>query len=302
MNFQHRETLASAPFWAFVAERHAIYLRKQAGITPLTEDPILAQYRFCNVFRELDTVTIWVRENIRERYADHPALWLMLAIARTINWPPALQAISDAGAWPSSDDWRPEQLTTALEARAAAGEKVYTGAFMIRAEGDRKKPWFAWSKHRYIAEIVLGRLWADRRRWEAFFDGEQRSLRDTWLRFCRSNYVGWGGFMAYEVVTDMRHTRYLRGAPDVMSWAHAGPGAQRGLNRLLKRPLDAPVKDRAVALMRALLAEQDQFRGAHVPSLEMRDVEHSLCELDKYLRVANGEGRPRARYVPGRGY
>jgi hypothetical protein len=34
----------------------------------------------------------------------------------------------------------------------------------------------------------------------------------------------------------------------------------------------------------------------------MRDIEHSLCETDKYLRVKNGEGRPRAKYVRGRGY
>ena len=30
--------------------------------------------------------------------------------------------------------------------------------------------------------------------------------------------------------------------------------------------------------------------------LEMRDIEHSLCEFDKYERVRNGEGKPRGRY------
>jgi hypothetical protein len=301
MNFQYRDQLASAPFWSYLNARHAIFLRKQAGTTPLTEDPIFAEYSFCNVFRELDRVTIWVRENIREPFADHPNLWFMLAIARYINWPPTLQAAIDAGAWPTSDNWRPEQLAEVLQARATDGEKVYTGAYTIRAEGNKKAPWFGSPKHRYVSEIYLGRLWNDRRSWEAFFGGEQRSLRDTWLRF--HPYVGWGpSFMAYEVVTDLRHTRYLRGAPDIMTWANTGPGAQRGLNRLLGRPLNASVKDRAVTLMRTLLAEQDQCRGEHVPPLEMRDIEHTLCEFDKYTRVKNGEGRPRNRYVPGRGY
>jgi len=29
------------------------------------------------------------------------------------------------------------------------------------------------------------------------------------------------------------------------------------------------------------------------PEWEMRDVEHTLCEFDKYERVRLGEGRPR---------
>jgi len=28
----------------------------------------------------------------------------------------------------------------------------------------------------------------------------------------------------------------------------------------------------------------------------MRDIEHSLCEFDKYERVRNGEGVPRGKY------
>jgi hypothetical protein len=34
----------------------------------------------------------------------------------------------------------------------------------------------------------------------------------------------------------------------------------------------------------------------------MRGIEHSLCELDKYRRVKNGEGKPRAKYVRGRAW
>ena len=30
--------------------------------------------------------------------------------------------------------------------------------------------------------------------------------------------------------------------------------------------------------------------------MEMREIEHSLCEFDKYERVRNGEGKPRGLY------
>ena len=47
--------------------------------------------------------------------------------------------------------------------------------------------------------------------------------------------------------------------------------------------------------MRDLLAQQDRLHAEWVPPLEMRDIEHSLW--DKYPRVKNGEGKPRARYA-----
>lgn len=231
---------------AFMKARHDIYLDRKAGKPgPWTADPVLRDGRFCNIFRELDTVTIWVDKHIRQPYADHPHLWFMLAIARYINWPDTLAELIQTKQWPDNPDFEPSWLTTALEHRAVRGDKVYTGAYMIRAESDPSKEWYSWTKHRYIAEIVLGRLWRDRDDWEGLLDrfptnsGEANTLEKVWARFQEPQYIGWGPFMAYEVVTDLRHTRYLRNAPDIWTWANAGPGAIRGLNRLYGRDLAA---------------------------------------------------------------
>ena len=43
--------------------------------------------------------------------------------------------------------------------------------------------------------------------------------------------------MSYEVVTDLNYTPVLNNAVDRFSWANAGPGAKRGLNRIWDRPL-----------------------------------------------------------------
>jgi hypothetical protein len=48
---------------------------------------------------------------------------------------------------------------------------------------------------------------------------------------------GWSYFTGYEVACDLRYTRYLRDAPDAMTWTSPGPGSMRGMNRLLGRPL-----------------------------------------------------------------
>lgn len=330
-----------APLWAWANERHAIYLRKakrenpsafdhqrDTGFDPenrgewlpgtsLTADPILDKFRFCNVFRELDRVTVWVRENIREPYADHPDLWLMLAIARYINWPETLHwLMSDYenhpwGAWPSNITFDPAELGSALDEWSRRGKKVYTGAYMIRAESNPNAEWYSWTKQQYIARIVIGRLWEDREifrdylsptRFKSAFDYGP-TVEGFWNLLQQPRYIGWGPFMAYQVCVDMMWTRYLKDAPDANTWAAVGPGSRRGLNRLAGRSVDFNLsQEQGLEEMLEIYRTQDQYRAPWVPEVRLSDIQNCLCETDKYLRVKLGEGKPRAQYVPGRGY
>ena len=73
------------------------------------------------------------------------------------------------------------------------------------------------------------------------------------------------------------------------------------MNRIHGRPVkQKTARQLLLGEMRELLKESQQpgRLGKHMQSLEMRDVERSLCKLDKYLRAKNGEGRPRSRYHP----
>jgi hypothetical protein len=282
-------------FWYWMNERHAIYKRRELGQEkPWTEDWILRSYRFCNVFRELDVVTIWIDEHIRKPYAKNDNLWIMLALARTLNHPDTLQEIMDEGMWPV-EEYDGAGIADVLDARKARKDKVYTGAYMIRAESDKSKPWFDWTKQRYIAEIVIGQLWDNKKSIEPWLSSDLQHFHSI---LCE--YHGWGSFMSYEVVTDMRWTRYLENAPDIHTWANAGPGAKRGLNRIFGRELTKGLsQDKANSEMQWLLKESAKHLHPQLHDLdniEMRDIEHSLCEVDKYLRVKHGEGKPRSIY------
>jgi hypothetical protein len=283
-----------APLFYWVREREQIRLRKERGDAfPWTEDEILQTYRFCNVRREDDRGTVWIREHIREPFAGHPYLWLMLCIARQINWPATLDELILTGAWPDDEGaFKPADITGALNHRKARGDKVYTGAYMISAPAEKGA-----DKQAYIAEVVCGALWERRERFANWFIRPSRTLQGTHEAICRSN--GWGQFMAYQAVVDMRFTALLADAPDAASWAAAGPGTMRGLNRLHGRPVDATVsQERALSEMRAIYKIVEAETGV---AMDFSDVPNILCETDKYLRVKNGEGKPRALYVPGRG-
>lgn len=281
------------PFFYWINERYYIWERKERlkCPPPWTVDPILREYRFCNVFREDDRVTRWICDNIRKPYAAHPQLWHMLFTARFINWPDTLQDIMNHGAWYAADKFDPKPIIMVMRARAEQGEQVWTNAYTVSTNGRKM------AKPDYIVGHVLEAVWQQGAR---LFDLAHGGA--SLEAFCEEaqKVEGVGGFMAYEVACDLRWCPgWLDNAQDVMTWANLGPGAKRGLNRLSGRPLEQSIKD-AVALqeMRYLLDLSNIYLQGNVPALEMRDIEHSLCETDKYLRVKNGEGTPRSKYKP----
>lgn len=286
---------ALARFWYWMNERHKIYRRKRMGLPkPWTEDAILRDYRFCNVFRELDTVTQWIRSNWSRPNDDHEWLWLAMTIARFVNWPDTLDELGyPSEGWTDSYE---KHFVDTLEDRRARGLQVYTGAYMVRGDiqGGYAK------KSEYLAYKVIRPMVEQRSDIVESF--AHNSLEHTHRILC--DFYGVAGFMGYEIVTDLRHTSFLRRAYDVFTWANAGPGAVRGLNRLHDRKLSGSIPQaQAVEEMRTIL---DRWPEAHAPMIkcdpaievEMRDIEHSLCEFDKYERVRLGEGRPRSKY-PG---
>tara|TARA_R100000781_G_scaffold74024_1_gene46146 strand:- start:699 stop:1094 length:396 start_codon:yes stop_codon:yes gene_type:complete len=111
-----------------------------------------------------------------------------------------------------------------------------------------------------------------------------------------------GPFMAYEVVTDLRHTYLLEDAKDVLTWGNAGPGAMRGLNRLTGRELGYSKRSHDwVGEMQELYKIVQTKLPPHILQrndmrYEMREIEGGLCEFDKYSRIVKGEGRTRSIY------
>jgi hypothetical protein len=262
-------------FWYWVNERHAIYLRRTAGYPkPWTVDPILRDYKFTNVFRQLDAGTVWLTENfIKPHFDDDPALLAFnIAWYRMFNWVGTGELLG----WRTR--WDPKAVKRILRREQDAGGQVFTGAHIVWGE-------FGLTK---IDGVVDCCTEIHRRRKEIVATSRfMRSLRSTFDVLTQVRGVG--GFMAYEIVSDLRHTRILSDARDINRWANVGPGAMRGLRRL--NPKVTPAE--ALPAMRDLL-QRSLDESEH--SMELRDIEHSLCEFDKYCRVKYREGRPRSKY------
>jgi hypothetical protein len=267
------------PLLIWMEERQRVFLKKEAGDPwPWTKDPILQKHKFCNVYREQDTVTKWIREHWREPYANHSNLWFAMCIARHVNWPPTLEKIG------FPEEWEPKRVLKLMRKLREQGTQLYSGAYMLTAGGGNlgvDKPFIT-------VEKILNPIYKSVQKIPPeWMYPPYANLETVWSWFTESGFYGFGPFMAYEVVSDLRRTRYLRNASDINTWANPGPGARRGLNRLYNRPLKLkPPREQLIEEMRVVFDWLNKNKNPDLlPTLEMRDVEHSLCEFDKNQRA-----------------
>lgn len=262
----------------FAEERHNIYLRRAAGVEPLTQDRILSKFRFCNIYRELDTVTRWLADSWREPHVDDPDLWFAFVVARHMNNIPFLKGMEGPPL-----PWQPERFKRYAEARRRRGDQTFGAAYMIgtRHEG---------SKSDYLADMVFSPLWHNRER-------IRPQPGDTLNSFhmMLGQFYGLASFMSAQVVADIKYTEPLLSASDWSTFASSGPGSRRGLNRVLGRPLKQPWTEDEWRLRLADLRAQllPRFLDLEWELPHAQDVQNMLCEFDKYERARLGEGRPK---------
>jgi hypothetical protein len=320
-------------FFTYARARHAAYHEKMAGKPrgQQTKDPIIGGgSKFTNVFRELDRTTIWFRENVRDRLRDKPEVLLATVLFRLLNRIEVGEAIFCQTMLPSGRFKTLPRPLTAWDCFFASGDVGIlrhaiissipdgphaTGAYIISSPP-------GYSKLDGILEIVRRFMVEKRSRpspGDRYIEQDWREiaamclmnkdahLEAVWEWLKQFDYLG--PFHSYEIVTDLRHTALLDRAPDIMTWANPGPGARRGLNRVHGRDK----KDHSVSRAGLIEEMHDLLQlsldgqlwpnlitagsdAGKWPSWEMRDVEHTLCEFDKYERIRLGEGRTRGVY------
>lgn len=78
---------------SFAAERMYIWSKKHSGLPPpYTSDPVLKNYRFCNVYRELDRQTIAIHTSLAQ-IPNFPTWLLNLAFQRFVCRPATIAQI-----------------------------------------------------------------------------------------------------------------------------------------------------------------------------------------------------------------
>ena len=120
-------------FFAYARARYQLMLDKEADFSrPWTEDPILQQFRFCNVFREDDKTTKWFRTHVREPHRHAPRILKATTIFRWFNRiTTGEQLISHDLLW----NWDSQLARVTLDHL----HPLVTGAFMVKTPAKMNK-------------------------------------------------------------------------------------------------------------------------------------------------------------------
>lgn len=278
-------------FFYWIAERHDIHLRRTSGEKkPWTDDKILQEWFFTNPYRENDRVTVWFRENVRDPLRFSSQVILATVIFRWFNLPETGLILKESRLL---TNWDSEHALKILGAERDRGKKIFTGAFMINSPPGIRK-----------LEAICERIdnvWADK---SALIPKLEACTTLEEAHKALTQYPGLGGFMAYEVITDLRWTYLLENATDILTWCNPGPGCIRGILRIQGKEdmlpegnAQSPPLPKDWREVMASLLEESKTVLTEYPALEMREIEHSLCEWDKYERARRGDGRCKRRYA-----
>jgi hypothetical protein len=251
-------------FAYWVSERTQITKKKDAGEPgPWTDDQILQANHFTNVRREDDKVSRWLVENLYNEYT--PSAWATILVARFVNNPVTLGLIADdlkAGDLPSAK--------AKLQEFGKGKEPIFRSAYLqpeIKGVNRLDKIFDILAPQILEADISTEKI--------------EYAIRDI----CTIKYMG--EFMAGQIVMDAM--LFVPGEwSDTNTYAPEGPGSLRGIARLKEVKLESKVKR----------PEYNEWLHKLSESLDVRalDVEHALCEWDKYERLLWGQGNYNRAY------
>lgn len=266
-------------FAYWISERENIRKRKERKKLPLTKDPILHKYRFCNVHREDDRVTLWIAKNWREYYDAN--VWHAMVVARFLNWPPTLEYCGYPEPWPTEKKF----FTNRLHEMEKAGARIFTGAYIVSTNGATG------SKVDHVLKLFD-------RTWNQLHTGIGKIQTCQGVYEALMSVNGIGSFMAAQVVADLKYTAHLDDCVDWMDFVAPGPGSQRGLNRIFGYALGNRWNNRDFTTALMALRRDTATILPMVSELHLQDLQNCLCEFDKYQRVLHQQGKPRSQYYP----
>jgi hypothetical protein len=283
-------------FFYLARERYSIYLKRSQGLpAPWTDDPVLANWRFTNTFRELDKTTAWFREHIREPLRDKPSVVLATLAFRFFN---RIEVGEVLKPWLLEDDWRLTLWEDTLQARILGQNRpLVTGAYIVKTRDGMPK----------LRSIIESLRWAKMHepsilQWLRETHEEPRHAEDLWYILRGFDYVG--DFTANEIIVDLYHTAVLEQAIDLRTWTNPGPGCAQGLGLLLhddeNRYNRAAKADRAemIGLMGEFLeaARDPLYWPQDWPEWKfLHNVQFLMCEQSKYIKGQRGQ-RLKRRY------
>jgi hypothetical protein len=287
-------------YWYFAAERQRVFNSRVAGEPgPWSQDAILEEFKFCNVFRASDRVSQYLIREVAygpQAGMDADALFRIVAFrtfSRTSTWDAICEFL---GRPPIIDDLTDVSLRLALEHARAKHGGLYTGAFILCANdayGQRLKylNHLELFRHMFVAESLGERLL------------DAGSLQEIYSLL--HDFPLMGDFMSYQTAIDLNYSDLVNF--DENDFTQPGPGALRGIAKCFESVGDYKPAEVIQWMVDRQEIEFDRlgidFTGLWGRRLHAIDCQGLFCETDKYCRIAlpqlaSARKRMKAKFKP----
>ncbi|TEB22497.1 hypothetical protein FA13DRAFT_1641311 [Coprinellus micaceus] len=272
-------------FWYWVAERKAIDDRRRAGEpAPWTDDPILQNNYFCNPYRVLDKVCQYMIKQVIEKGSQKPEevvfrILLFNTFTKIETWELLEERLGPLK-WSTYDRQKYEEVLF------DADTTLYTGAFIKPA------PDFCCGKNFQNHLALIENMMENDIAFKLLGAPTMADVYEYLVAF-----PSMGEFNTYQLILNLSYSNILNFHPN--DFVMAGIGSYSGLVKMFgagMRSALAENKDFAIDVMRWLAETQDEHfnrlgitlsrLGPKKLPLGLADIEHSVCEVDKYARAA----------------
>ena len=287
-------------YWEFTAKRQEIFMKRFHGEPPpWSDDPILREFKFCNVFRAADRVSQYLIRNIAyngDTSSPEDTLFQILAFrtfSKENTWRMVIEYLKGP---PTIANLKDGSFLAALEEVRRRSGGLYTGAFILcatAAYGHR-------IKHRNYVDLFKD-MFIKNSLGSKLLDS--RGLQEVYELLHQFPLMG--DFMSYQISIDLNYSKWINFCEN--DFTKPGPGALRGIKKVFLDTGDLSDSD----IINWMVDQQKyafpelglSFAGLWGRPLHAIDCQNLFCELDKYCRQAvpmltSDRKRIKSRFTP----
>ena len=291
-------------FYQLITERQNIWYKRFVlkQNPPWTQDKILQQYKFTNVYRILDPGTQMLFTDIFNQKTSDVDKLFNCFIYRIFNKIDTYRL----NGFVKLEDFQIEDFLQRIKDFRAEGNTIFTSAFMVTGSIHLDTHDKVEKYCRVIQDI--------QRKLPLVYDviKEKNLSMEDCHRTWSNNFDGIGKFLSYQIMLDAMYDRILPYSEN--DWSFAFLGCARGLKYIFPN-LDMNDDVKCLEAMRWLHEHQKEYLeplnfkslGAYElangyvydgTTISLSNIENCLCEFSKYMKTKLGEGRPRVLYKP----
>nr|WP_315212960.1 nucleotide kinase domain-containing protein [uncultured Flavobacterium sp.] len=271
-------------YWKFAAERQNIFFnRLNNECYPWSDNLILNEYKFTNVYRASDRVSQYLIRNVIYRGSQEPKEMLFRILLFKIfnkieTWEFLLNQLEEI-TWKNYSFKKYDSLLSELLNNKIA---IYSAAY-IMASG--KSAFHLNRKHQNHLKLIEMMIRDNLS--EQLVLSKNMEIGFNLLK----NYPSIGEFLAYQYITDVNYS--LLTDYSEQEFTKAGPGAKDGITKCFSDLRDYTFED-VIKMMNETQELQFERLGFKFNTLwgrrlQLIDIQNIFCEVDKYSRVAHSE-------------